>query len=1532
MTAMSPRQRRFWWVAAILLGMGAGLGLGVFALTRTEAGRRRLAATLAAQATGVFNGRGSLRIGVLREIGMGRVVAEEVALLDTAGVPVVTAARVEGTLDVRGLFNRAIHIRSLALQGLVLDLRQDVAGRPWNIAYLIAGDTTPSAPRTQPGFGDDVRIDTIVLTDGVVTTRAPWAPHPVFTGRARDSVIAVRDSLHDLVQSADGSWFERRRITLGRVRARDAVIVDRRQRPSALVLDTVVGVISDPPIALRHAEGRVTWTPDSLRLDLPLVRLPSSTASAVGAITWREPGPVRYDVLVKADAGLSDLTWMWDVLPAVGRGTATVRLRTLADADDAEYALSRLDVQSGRSRIRGAITVTVRPAELLLHDVDLTFAPLRSEVLRRISYGALPPEIDGTLTGRLLAKTGGPLTRFRLDRLDARFVDDAVRGGEAVSAVQVRGMLALGAAPRAWRLAADGIRLDLRTVRALSPTAPVVDGIVTGSLTVREADLDAVDLSDVALTWTDAAGNASTVRGEVRARYAAEPLAMQAALTFDPLSLAALARVDTTFTLRSRLAGRVTINGALDSLDWTARLRALEARAVPLGTAADALPDAALELTGTAVVQARAWRATAAGALRAFDLRTWLGREDVPATDLQGTLRLAGAGPLNPSTVSRTDTAAAPAFTSGGVVDLRQVAGDERPAFALLGEARLDAQRLVVDSALLSFGGVRAEVRGALARDSLGVDTLQVAVRTDTLDLLRPQLERLAGMLQPMDSTLAASLRSVAADTLRGDATASGYLYGSLTHLDATAAVGARDLQVGAIRADRLFGSVRARDVLRAPTFEGAANADEVTGLGAVRVQAASFRVSDASPDSGRLVLDVSTDDNAHLVVRGGYAAEGATTRVLLDSLRLSYDGVAWRTDSLIEVVRDTIGVRLAPFTLRSSVGGLLRGEADVPRTGPVRGGVRLERFPVGELSALLAGTPPLTGTLTGRADLGGSRAAPRIAWDIAGDSLGMGGLRLPQVTSTGDYADRRLVARAQLRDSLGGMLRAEGRVPLDLAIATVDTRLLSDRMEGEIVADSLRLDAVPIAIDGVRRLRGRLAGQLALDGTVDRPTARGIMVLEEAGARLDDLGIEPSEGRLVLRAAADSLILESLRVRSGSRTDTLGARGTLHFAAGDSARVAVQVSAHNFEVSRQRNGTDLDIGGVVSVRGAVRRPVVSGNLLIPLANLVVDPLGARAALDLSSAGARELLGAEEVPVAETAAQSLAALGRVLTVTNARVELGNEVWVQTPEARVKLSGGLDVTRRGDELALDGEILANRGQYRLDLGVVNRSFSVDSGRVRFFANAKIPPTLDISATNVVRVLGGAQIPVRVHIGGNYEVPVLTLSSSDPLYASAPESEIISLLIFGAPTFALDGQRQSTVRAVTGVLLPTVGGAMEGALQRLLPGLSTLQVTTAGGQTQGNLNAFSLLDNLSISAGKQVGERTFLRLNTGVCRGAGQADQRGASLWYGIAAEYRVARNWMGQVGMDPGASPCTRLGGDVLPRMQFGFDLFREWIW
>jgi translocation and assembly module TamB len=1523
---MSARQRRFWWVAAILLGTGGGVSLAYLVATGTDAGRSWLLTALVTRANGVFKGRGSLRIGRLTSISPDRVVAENVALVDTAGVPVVTVQHLEGALSVRGLFGKAIHIQRLAATGVTLELQQDTTGRKWNLAYIIAGDTTHSTPHA-PGFGDDVRVDSLEIRDGEIRTRAPWAPHPMFTGAVRDSVIAVRDSLHDLVHTPTGLLFERRRIRIGLARAHDVIVVDVQRRPASLQLDSLAAALSDPPVTIRHAHGQVVWTSDSLRLTLPSVVFPHSHGSAIGTVAWNQPGPVRYDVQVRADAGLADLRWIWDVLPTEGRGTAVVRLHTLADAWDTEYALDSLDVTSGPSRIRGQIAITSRPADLLLHRVDLRFTPLDSDLLRRLSYGAVPTSVRGTLAGRLVAADGGPLTAFKMDLLDARFVDANVptRGGAdpAISSLTMRGMVALGAHPRAWDLLAQDARIDLRSVRAFAPTAPTIDGVLTGGLTVRAADLRSADLSAIGLTWTDAVGNSTTVRGAARTRFDRGPIAVTADLQLDPLSMRALARIDTTLAVRAALAGRVTLDGTLDSLQWTGTLH-------PVLAGDSTTVGGTLALQGSASLTASRWRGTAAGTLDAFDVAQWLGRRDVPATALSGTVRLAAQGP-RPTSAAGGDSSTLSAIEGGGEVVLRQRATADRPAFDIIASASLGPERLVVDSALVLLGGINATARGALGRDAGRVDTLEVSVRADSIAAAVPELRRLASMLQPVDSVLAASLRRVVTDTLQGDASLSGYLTGNFDALEATAALGAREVQVGAIQVGRVVGSAHARDVTHRAAFEGAATLDEVRGIGAVRIQTAAFRVAEASTDSGRLVLDVSTDEDAHLVVRGGYTAAGARTVVQLDSIGLTYDQAAWRAPQPLRLITDAGSVHLDPVSLRSNQGGELAVQADIPKTGPVTGAVRLVRFPVGEVSALLAGTAPFEGTLSGDASLAGVREAPVIGWNITADSLGVIGYRLPPVVSTGQYSDRRLVANAVLRDSLGGAVHAQGQLPMDLRLATVEKRLLSDVITGEVVADSLRLDALPLQVDGVSRLRGTLTGRLGLSGTVDRPIADGTLQMDGVSASLDALGIAPTEGRVVVRARADSLVLESLRVRSGGPADTLGAQGVLRFAAKEPLRVQLDVAANNFAAARQRDGTELTIGGRMNVRGELARPVVSGALVVPRANLVVNPLGARTALDLNTDAARALLGADEVPVAETAAQSLSRLGALVTVQNARVDLGQEVWVQTPEARVRLTGGLGITMSGDRLALEGEITTNRGQYRLDLGVVNRSFSIDSGRVQFYGQAAIPPTLDINATNVVRATGGSEIPVRVHIGGTYDVPVLTLSSTDPLYASAPESEIISLLVFGAPTFALDGQRQSTVQAVSGVLLPTVGGLAEGKLQQWLPKLSTLQIQTGNGQDQAQLSATRLLDNLSISAGKQIGDKTFLRVNTGVCRGSGDVTG-GSRLWAGLAAEYRVGPTVFAQVGVDPGAAPCTRLGGDQLPRRQFGFDLFKEWIW
>ncbi|MEO7359674.1 MAG: hypothetical protein ABI120_05050, partial [Gemmatimonadaceae bacterium] len=87
--------------------------------------------------------------------------------------------------------------------------------------------------------------------------------------------------------------------------------------------------------------------------------------------------------------------------------------------------------------------------------------------------------------------------------------------------------------------------------------------------------------------------------------------------------------------------------------------------------------------------------------------------------------------------------------------------------------------------------------------------------------------------------------------------------------------------------------------------------------------------------------------------------------------------------------------------------------------------------------------------------------------------------------------------------------------------------------------------------------------------------------------------------------------------------------------------------------------------------------------------------------------------------------------------------------------------------------------------------------------------------------------------------------------------------------------------------------------------------------------------SYLDNISLGLGKQIGDRTFIRYSGGLCRASSGSSE--VRLTTGLSAEYRIRKSLMAQIGVDQGASPCTQLTGGKLPGFQFGFDLFREWV-
>ncbi|MGV3711216.1 MAG: translocation/assembly module TamB domain-containing protein [Gemmatimonas sp.] len=1501
------RLRRFGWALAIIAGVGLLGSLSAYlVVTRTEWGREKFITWAIDAANGTLGGRGKIRVGVLYQLNGDGIRAGDVSIVDTTNAVVLHVNELRGAISYTALLNRQIHIPRLELRGVRLELKRDFTG-PWNIAHIITGGP-PKPPSAVPGFGDDIRIDAIVLDSGTIAMQYPWAPNDVFKGRARDSVIALRKSAHDVTQLPQG-LIERRLIALPRLIAHDAIIASPGDDPSSIQVDSLRGTISDPPVRIVQTSGGLRWTPDSMMLDLPNVVLPASVASAKGSVRWNEPGAVRYDVNVEAKAGLSDLTWIWDVLPDSGTGTANVRLRTLEDADDAEYTLSKLNVDAMRSKITGDITVVVRPDQMLLKDVDLQFAPMRSELLNRISYDAVPKEIQGAIQGRLVSRAGGPLTALQIDRLDATFLDDKVPG--ARSMISASGLVGLGANPTARNVRVANVLVDLRTVRNIAPETPPVDGIVRGSMMIASADLKHANVSSLDVNWTDADGNASHVTGNADVRFGDKVPVINTELLLDPVALKAIARIDTLFPITSPLRGTVSASGRLDSLRWTASL---------------ANGNGKVEGQGLASLRDSVWMVQAKTDVAAFDIRNWLGRTDVPQTNINGTASFrVGAELRSDSTTHITDAT----FDVG----LRQAAADSMPEFAARGTGYLDAARLRIDSASVLLGGIKVDLVGALARDSAATDTLTASLEADSLGAARPELIRLAAMLQPVDTVLAKSLRSYAADTLQGDVSGSAVMVGSLPAFSANVSLSARRVEVGALDVRRVFGSVRATGLPDNAHFDATASIDDITGIGQVKFQNAEFRIEDASPDSGRLRLDVVARDTTGLRIRGDFSRVNDVLSVRMDTVRFNYGDAVWINEQRSTLVSDERGIRVDTLLVRSNQRGLLQLAADVPVDGDISALLRVERFPAGEIATFATSSPTkYSGLLTGETRLSGTRLAPRIVWNMIGDSVGTARFSAPPLVTDGQYQDKRMVAHVVLEDSVRSRLRFEARVPIDLSMQSVEKRLLSDVVDAEIVADTLQLSGLPINVEGVSRLQGTLLGRIALGGTIDRPVATGRMVLDGFSASADILGITPRDGQMVLVAAEDQLTLERLRFRSGERVvDTVGMTGVLRFPAEQPMTVEAKAVASNALLMNQRDGMQVNLSGEITAKGPLKRPDVTASLFVPRATIVADPLNARSALDLNSAQARELLGAAEIPVASSFVDPLANIGNYVNITDASITMGDGVWVQTPEARVRLTGSLDIkTTPNGLLGLDGEVSADRGTFRLEHGpVVARTFTVDSGKVRFYGTDAIPPQVDIHATHIVRVSGDGgsrtETPIHVTISGTFDNLALKLSSDDEVFGGAPDSEIISLLMFGAPSFALNDASRGTLKAATNVLSSSVGSLVEGQLQGLL-GFNTVQLSTATGD---ELALRSLLD-LNLGLGRQIGDRTFLRLNTALCRPSDSAASA-IQLNAGLSVEYRIRKTILAQAGVDQGSSSCTTVGQDGRRILQFGFDLFREWV-
>jgi translocation and assembly module TamB len=236
--------------------------------------------------------------------------------------------------------------------------------------------------------------------------------------------------------------------------------------------------------------------------------------------------------------------------------------------------------------------------------------------------------------------------------------------------------------------------------------------------------------------------------------------------------------------------------------------------------------------------------------------------------------------------------------------------------------------------------------------------------------------------------------------------------------------------------------------------------------------------------------------------------------------------------------------------------------------------------------------------------------------------------------------------------------------------------------------------------------------------------------------------------------------------------------------------------------------------------------------------------------------------------------------------------------------------------------------------------------VEQGEIRFFGDPELNPTLNIDALHTVRQYSeqGARpdVRVRVHLGGTLRQPTAELSTPDSVRVT--NSDLISYLVTGGPSFEIGGRdgdiSATAARVVLGSLGSVLGGKASGGL------CDDAQLSTAGLDAYGgrlrNVGA-GILAGTRFNCAKQVGDRAFVRLDAGLCQVGQLVTQGGGSdpLSFtdalGLKLDYLLGRGVTASVGVEPPTSAVlcavnanASARGFVPTPRQVGFDIFRVW--
>ena len=1437
-------------------------------LVGTRAGRSLLARIASNAVSRAVSG--TIEVGDVRGSLISGVVLTNVRLFDPDTSLVASLPRVELSYNPIDFLAGRVVLFEVDLGRPVFDIVQHANGKV-NIEELLRLDVKDSGP---PGPRPLVLLRNVRITDGSVTLRL-------------QDVVSPGDSVLEIDRfGTDG----RRRIRrFEHIDARLAAlrISAPRERGIRIDITRLAFQSSDPHLTLADAAGRVTVTGDTLDADLVRVRFPGSQFSARGRVSWRG-GPILWDLALRADsATLTDIAFLDPRFPAgaVLRGAVTVRShgpRVL------EVRLDPLNVAYGGGTLTGRVTafsatdsgiVAVRQGDLVASDLSLELA--------RPFLDTLP--FYGHLTGHTLVD--GRLSTLQLET-DWLFRDSLVPGWPETR-IRGRGEVDVAGADlgfHPFEVAAATVALG--TTRRLVPAFALVgelDAVGTLTGTLHEARFSGT------LRHHDSGRPASVVRGVVALDSRTDTLGVTADVTTDSLSLDGLRGSFPGLPLRGTLAGTIRLSGNLAALETHADLTMAESGNVR--------GDGILVLR---VLEYGARNFTLSA--RALNLQRWLAVRGGggPPSRLTFTLTGSVVGDSATAPSGELTVALAPSFFAGSVVDS--------------GAAKLNLAdgRLYVESLLLQQPGLVTRGSGSLGWRRPTRGSLSLDFDADSLSVLDSLVTWLAG------PALAGPTPD---EALTGSARVLLTLDGALDSLGIEARVNATDLKwrqwtVSAGRGRAVY------EPGMTPRFDVEATLDSL-GYGRLGFGAAAARAR-GTRDSLTWFARSRVGDLGAFLAGGRYARTGegndVERRVAADSLAVLLPGSVWFLEHPAELTFGDSALVLDTLSLKSAAGpGRLVMSGEVARRGRADARVYLEAFPLAGVYALLQkDTLGVAGALTATVALSGTRASPMYSGSFALSDAAFGAFRAPFMDGTVDYRNRRLDGEVHLWRAGQQVLNVTYHLPLDLALMEVAQRQLPDTLSVQARADSVDLTLLEAVTPLLRQVKGVFDADLGIGGTWDAPRLRGGLEISGAGATIPALNVRYDDisGRLVLRG--DTIRVEALTARSEKGRAEV--TGYLRLDRLTKPVLNLSIAATEFKALDLKGYLTVTASAQLALAGPVFGATLTGRGTVTEGVLHFADLVNKRVVNLNEPWVQDLIDTSLIRTQRLGPEFESVFLDSLRIDGLQLAMGSDVWLRSTEANIQLTGSLVVNKVRGNYLLSGTLLAPRGTYRLVVGPVSREFVVTQGTVRYFGTPDLDAELDIEARHVVHPLpsatggvgagggggGGGDITVIAHIRGTLLVPRLTLEAEREVLS---QSELISYLMFGRPSFELAGGQGALLRSAA-------AGLFAGEVERTV--VSDLGVPLDYFEFRPG-DPSDPLARTQLAAGWQIGNKTFLVLNAGFCR----RQQVLGPNTLGASFQYRISPEWRTEASYEPVPNCLGSSAADPQSTRQVGLDLFWE---